>query len=92
VIELARLLLDGPLPDGVSRERGEHELYERKVAVFEQMLAEGTPTPRWRPSSPKPARAWPSSPQATPVKRRRGEPPAARRNPAALTGAPTRWR
>ena len=45
VIELARLLLDGPLPDGVSRERAERELSERKVAVFERMLADGTPDP-----------------------------------------------
>jgi hypothetical protein len=45
VIELAKLLLDGPLPDGVPRERAERELYERKVAVFERMLADGTADP-----------------------------------------------
>jgi hypothetical protein len=42
VIELAKLLLDDQLPAGVSRERAERELYERKVAVFERMLTEGT--------------------------------------------------
>jgi hypothetical protein len=42
VIELAKLLLDDGLPAGVSRERAERELYERKVAVFERMLADGT--------------------------------------------------
>lgn len=42
VIELAKLLLDASLPQGVTRERAERELYERKVAVFERMLAEGT--------------------------------------------------
>lgn len=45
VIELAKLLLDGPLPEGVPHERAERELYQRKVAVFERMLAEGTPDP-----------------------------------------------
>jgi hypothetical protein len=35
-------VLDGPLPEGVPHERAERELYERKVAVFERMLAEGT--------------------------------------------------
>jgi hypothetical protein len=42
VIELGKLLLDDRLPAGVSRGRAERELYERKVAVFEHMLAEGT--------------------------------------------------
>lgn len=45
VIELAKLLLDGPRPQGVSNERAERELYERKVAVFERMLADGTADP-----------------------------------------------
>jgi hypothetical protein len=45
VIELAKLLLDGSVPDGVSHERAERELYERKVAAFERMLADGTADP-----------------------------------------------
>jgi hypothetical protein len=45
VIELAKLLLDGPLPEGASHERAERELYERKVTVFERMLADGTADP-----------------------------------------------
>jgi hypothetical protein len=45
VIELAKLLFDASLPQGVTRERAERELYERKVAVFERMLAEGTTDP-----------------------------------------------
>jgi hypothetical protein len=33
VIELARVLAEGRLPTGVSRQRAERELYERKVAL-----------------------------------------------------------
>jgi hypothetical protein len=38
-------LLDHQLPTGVSRERAERELYERKVGAFQRMLAEGTADP-----------------------------------------------
>jgi hypothetical protein len=45
VIELAKRLLDDRLPTGVSRERAERELYERKVGALQRMLAEGTADP-----------------------------------------------
>jgi hypothetical protein len=34
-IQLAKVLVDDQLPDGVSRQRAERELYERKVALYE---------------------------------------------------------
>jgi hypothetical protein len=61
VIELAKLLLDGPLPQGVSRERAERELYQRKVAVYERIVADGTPDPGVTTQLAEAAPASPSS-------------------------------
>jgi hypothetical protein len=46
VIQLAKLLVDDQLPAGVSRQRAERELYERKVALYERMLDEASADPQ----------------------------------------------
>ena len=56
----AKLLLDAPFPQGVARERAERELYERKVAVFERMLAEGTTDSGVATQLAEAAHVWPS--------------------------------